>query len=84
MTTIGILGGAGALGGALAARLASAGHQVWIGSRDAEKGRAFARDVASAAGGRHVNGGDNRTCAAEAELCFLTVPYAAQADTLEQ
>jgi coenzyme F420-0:L-glutamate ligase/NADPH-dependent F420 reductase len=70
------------LGGALAARLASAGHEVWIGSRDAEKGRAAAREVGSGGTGRHVNGGDLRTCAAEAELCFLTVPYAAQADTL--
>jgi coenzyme F420-0:L-glutamate ligase / coenzyme F420-1:gamma-L-glutamate ligase len=84
VTTIGILGGAGALGSALAARLASAGHQVWIGSRDAEKGRAFARDVASSGAGRQVSGGDNRTCAAQAELCFLTVPYAAHADTLAQ
>jgi coenzyme F420-0:L-glutamate ligase/NADPH-dependent F420 reductase len=82
VSIIGILGGSGALGAALAARLASAGHHVWIGSRDAEKGRAFASDVASAGAGRRVSGGDLRTCAIEAELCFLTVPYAAHADTL--
>ena len=82
MSTIGILGGAGALGGALAARLSSAGHEIWIGSRNAEKGLAFAAEVAAGGPGRKVSGGDLRTCAAHAELCFLTVPYAAHADTL--
>lgn len=82
MTSIGILGGSGALGAALAARLASVGHQVWIGSRDAEKGRSIARELAAAGPGHHISGGDLRTCAAEAQLCFLTVPYAAHADTL--
>ncbi len=84
VTRIAILGGAGALGGALAGRLARAGHEIWIGSRDAEKGRAFAADLAAGAPGVRVDGGDLRTCAAQAEICVLTVPYAAHAETLAQ
>jgi len=74
VTSIAILGGAGALGGALAGRLAKIGHDIWIGSRNPERGRAGAR----------VRGGDYRTCAAAAEICVLTVPYAAHAETLNQ
>ena len=84
MSSIAILGGAGALGGALAGRLARAGHTVWIGSRDPEKARTFAEDLAGGLPGARVRGGDYRACAAEAEICILTVPYAAHADTLGQ
>jgi coenzyme F420-0:L-glutamate ligase/NADPH-dependent F420 reductase len=84
VTSIAILGGAGALGGALAGRLAKAGHDVWIGSRDPEKARAFAQTLAAGLARARVRGGDYRTCAAEAELCILTVPYAAHAETLGQ
>jgi coenzyme F420-0:L-glutamate ligase/NADPH-dependent F420 reductase len=84
VTRIAILGGAGALGGALAGRLARAGHDVWIGSRDPEKARSFAQTLAAGLSGARVRGGDYRTCAAEAELCILTVPYAAHAETLGQ
>ena len=37
-----VIGGTGALGAALARRLAASGREVWIGSRDPEKARAFA------------------------------------------
>jgi len=84
VTSIAILGGAGALGGALAGRLAKAGHDIWIGSRDPEKAQAFAQTVAASVPGARVRGGDYRTCAAEAEVCILTVPYAAHAETLGQ
>ncbi|HEX7761030.1 MAG TPA: coenzyme F420-0:L-glutamate ligase [Caulobacteraceae bacterium] len=82
MTSIAILGGAGALGSALAARLARAGHEIWIGSRDAEKGRTFAAGLAETLPGASIGGSDLMTCAGQAELCIVTVPYAAHADTL--
>ena len=82
MSRIAILGGAGALGGALAGRLARAGHDVWIGSRDPDKARAFAQTLATGLTGARVRGGDYRTCAGEADICILTVPYAAHAETL--
>jgi coenzyme F420-0:L-glutamate ligase/NADPH-dependent F420 reductase len=82
VTSIAILGGAGALGSALATRLAKAGHEIWIGSRDAEKGRAFALGLAADLPGARINGGDLVTSAANADLAVVTVPYAAHADTL--
>ena len=78
---IAILGGTGALGAALASRLAKAGHSVLIGSRDAAKAAAVAREVAE--GGRFdVSGGSLADTVEAADICFLTVPYAAQAETL--
>ena len=35
--TVGVIGGTGPAGSALAVRLAAAGHQVWLGSRDRAK-----------------------------------------------
>lgn len=37
-----ILGGTGSLGGAMTKRWARAGHEIWIGSRDAAKAQAEA------------------------------------------
>lgn len=84
MTRIAILGGAGALGSALALRLARAGHEIWIGSRDAEKARAFALDLAAGIPGARIHGDGLTACAGAAEICVLTVPYAAHAETLAQ
>ena len=84
MTSIAILGGAGALGSALALRLARAGHEIWIGSRDAEKARAFATNLAAEIPGARIHGDGLTACAGAAEICVLTVPYAAHAETLAQ
>ena len=82
MTSIAILGGTGALGGALASSLARAGHEIWIGSRDPEKARAAAAALAEVRPGASIRSGELGACAAAAELCILTVPYAAHAETL--
>jgi coenzyme F420-0:L-glutamate ligase/NADPH-dependent F420 reductase len=63
-------------------RLAKAGHSVLIGSRSAERALAFAAELAAAHPGADVSGGDLRECAAQAEICVLTVPYAAHAETI--
>ena len=86
MVGIAILGGTGALGGALALRLVKAGHEVWIGSRDPEKAKARPRPGAVAgAPARTVRGGGLAAAARPAaEICVLAVPYAAHAATLEQ
>ncbi len=84
MTSFSIIGGTGALGGALARRLASAGHEIWIGSRDAERGAAFAASMAADIGQSNVRGDSYAGAAAKAEICVLTVPYAAHAETLAQ
>jgi coenzyme F420-0:L-glutamate ligase/NADPH-dependent F420 reductase len=84
VTGIAILGGTGALGGALALRLVKAGHEVWIGSRDPAKAEAFAAGLIVAAPAARVHGCDLETSAQRAELCVLAVPYAAHVDTLSR
>lgn len=84
MTAYAILGGTGALGAALAGRLASAGSEVWIGSRDPAKAQAFAAELKRAHSGSNVSGAGLPEAAAKADVIFLTVPYAAHADTLTQ
>lgn len=76
-TMVGIIGGTGALGHGLARRLAIAGHDVVIGSRDAGRARQVARSTASG-----VTGGTNAEACA-AEVVLLTVPWEAHAETLE-
>jgi 8-hydroxy-5-deazaflavin:NADPH oxidoreductase len=75
MTTIGILGGTGPLGRGLARRFAQAGHEVVIGSRQAERAQAVAASYEG------VRGGSNAE-AATAELVVVTVPYEGHAELL--
>lgn len=79
-----IIGGTGALGAALARRLLAAGHTVWIGSRDPGKADALAAELRRASPGSQAHGAGLAAAAAAADMCVLTVPYAAQADTLAQ
>ena len=82
VSRIAILGGAGALGSALAARLARAGHEIWIGSRDPQRARDFAAALSNDQPGARIHGDGLLACASQAEICILTVPYAAHAETL--
>ena len=79
---IAVLGGTGAQGSGLALRLAAAGHEVTVGSREEARAAAAAAQL-SARAGRMIAGSDNRTAAASAELAILTVPYAVQRATIE-
>jgi coenzyme F420-0:L-glutamate ligase/NADPH-dependent F420 reductase len=78
LTSFAIIGGTGALGAALAGRLAAAGHEVWVGSRDAAKAEAFAAERPGLCGAGLAE------AAARAEMVVLAVPYAAHAETLAQ
>lgn len=82
-STIAIIGGTGAEGGGVALRLATAGHRVLIGSRDAAKAKVAAAEL-SAASGVEIAGDGNRAVAEAAEIVILTVPYAAQKRTVEE
>lgn len=84
VTSFSIIGGTGALGSALAQRLASAGKTVWIGSRDPAKAEAFAATLSSAHPRTRISGAGLVDAAANADVCWLTVPYAAHAATLQQ
>jgi 8-hydroxy-5-deazaflavin:NADPH oxidoreductase len=75
---IAIIGGTGNLGSALAWRLARAGRDVIIGSRTAESAVAKAAEL-----GHGLTGMANADAAAAADLVIITVPFSAQAATLE-
>ena len=78
---IGVVGGTGDEGFGLVLRLARAGHIVVIGSRSEERGLQAAERAREVLGGDiPVDGTTNETCASGAELVFVTVPYAGQAE----
>jgi NADPH-dependent F420 reductase len=81
---IGILGGTGREGRGLAMRWAKAGHAVAIGSRDAERARERAAEIAGLLPGANVTGGDNAWAVEQAEVVLLSVPYAAHEPTLRE
>jgi len=80
---IAVIGGTGKEGRGLAVRWARAGHEVQIGSRDAERARERARELAAASGAR-IAGSDNDSAARACEVAVLAVPYAAHAATLTE
>ena len=80
---IGLLGGTGPEGRGLAVRLALAGEDVIIGSRDAGRAMAAAGEVAGFAPGVVVEGGLNEEAAARGDVVFVVVPYSAQRSTIE-
>ena len=67
---IGVLGGTGEQGRGLARRLAMAGHEVVIGSRDAARAQAAADEL-----GHGVHGADNEACARQADVVIVAVPW---------
>lgn len=78
-----IVGGTGALGYGLALRLARAGREVVIGSRDAQRAAAAAQRVAKAVPGAASSGFDNAEAARRGPIVLLTVPFAGHAATLK-
>ncbi len=78
MAKIGVIGGTGALGKAMARRLAKAGHHVTIGSRAAESAQAAATEVGAA------RGAANDGAARGQDVVIITVPFSAHAGTLAQ
>ena len=79
---IGFIGGTGPEGRGLALRFAIAGEEVIIGSRDVERAQAAVQDVLGRVPGLPVRGAENRVAAAEADIVFVVVPYAAHRDTV--
>ena len=73
MTTVGILGGTGPAGRGVAIRLASAGHDVVIGSRDAQRAAQSASGL-SPRGDGTVRGAANDE-AATCDLVVVATPF---------
>jgi NADPH-dependent F420 reductase len=77
-----IIGGTGALGAGLAKRWAKAGVPVVLGSRSAERAEEAAAKVREAVPGADVTGLENGEAARRGEIVFLTVPFRAQSENL--
>ena len=82
---IAIVGGTGPEGSGLALRWARAGESVVIGSRDAERARTTAAQIAEKSGALgSVEGVDNVVAVKMCDIVVLTVPFSGQADLLKQ
>jgi 8-hydroxy-5-deazaflavin:NADPH oxidoreductase len=82
---IAIVGGTGPEGSGLALRWARAGESVVIGSRDAERARSKAAQIAEkAAALGSVEGVENTVAVKMCDIVVLTVPFAGQAELLKQ
>lgn len=81
---VAIVGGTGALGSALAARLAKAGVSVRIGSRKVDTANEAAARVKSKLGDENapVSGHLNEEAVEGCDVVFLTVPFRAQSENL--
>ena len=80
---VGILGGTGKEGAALALRLAKAGYAVVIGSRDEARAKDKAAELARTSGG-NVSGATNEGAATRGDLVMVTVPFAGHRQLLEE
>ncbi len=83
--TVGVLGGTGPAGTAVAARLASIGHSVVIGSRSADRAEEKAREVRDAWPNLRLDlrGGTNDEAAA-CEVIVLATPWDSAATTARE
>lgn len=77
-----IVGGTGALGAGLALRWAKAGRTLAIGSRSQERAEEAAARIREQVPGAEVEGLVNEEATARAEVVFLTVPFRAQSENL--
>ncbi len=78
---IAVIGGTGEEGFGLTLRLGHAGEHVIIGSRSQEKGESTAEKARGLLGGdAKIDGTTNESAAELAEVVFVTVPFAGQAD----
>ena len=80
--TVAIIGGTGDLGFALAQRWSKAAISVVIGSRDRNKAEEAASRIKRVVSGAKVVGAENAEAAVQATIVVVTVPFAAQAATL--
>jgi NADPH-dependent F420 reductase len=77
-----IIGGTGALGYGLALRWARAGRAVVIGSRSEERAAEAARKLSNLAPDAEIEGLRNDMAAKQGPVVFLTVPFRAQSENL--
>jgi hypothetical protein len=82
---IAVVGGTGPEGSGLVLRWARAGESVVIGSRDGERAKTAAAQIAEKAGVLgSVEGVENSVAVKMCDIVVLTVPFAGQAELLKQ
>ncbi len=81
---IGIFGGTGALGSALSKKWSKTGHQIIIGSRNADKAISVAEEINAEIGNNNVTGSDLTETAKNCGIAVLAVPYFSHSETLNQ
>ena len=81
--TLSVIGGTGALGGALTKRWAAAGYPVIIGSRSADKAHAAA-EALTPDGGPPPRGMTNADAAEAGDIVIVTVPFANHGPILDE
>lgn len=83
--TVAVVGGTGPQGRGLGYRLARAGHDVILGSRDADRATAAADELSARLVGRGaVTGAGNVDACAKADIVLLAVPYDGHDAVVEQ
>jgi NADPH-dependent F420 reductase len=80
--TVPVIGGTGALGFAIALRLAHAGVPVAIGSRDAARAEEAAGRIRERVDGATAEGLENSEAAGRGPVVLLCVPFRAQSENL--
>ena len=85
---IALIGGTGPEGKGLAKRFAISGNEIYIGSRNKERGQEIALELKNELEKNYENitieGGDNEEMAKQASICIIVVPYSAHKSTLKQ
>ena len=83
--TIAIIGGTGDVGAGLATRLARAGEQIIIGSRDAQRAQQIAEGITKEIGdSAKITGLENSNAVQCADIVILAVPFEGHAAILKQ
>lgn len=82
LPVLGIIGGTGELGTALARRWLHAGYDVILGSRASPRAAEAAAELKSASDRGTVRGTDNAEAARSSDIVIITVPYETQAAIL--
>jgi 8-hydroxy-5-deazaflavin:NADPH oxidoreductase len=82
LPAVAVVGATGRLGAAIARRLALAGYPVIVGSRDAQRAREAAARLSEGLPAP-IRGAANQQAARDGSIVIVAVPYASQAQILE-
>jgi NADPH-dependent F420 reductase len=83
MSKIGFIGGTGPEGKGLGLRMAMAGHEVILGSRNIDRANTAVEDIKKLVNEKLlIRGESNNQTASESDIVFITVPYEGHKNTL--